>query len=145
MALLQATTVSGTLVSLITENTTSSSKTLALDDQGKVVACTNNSPTNITITIPNDSTVNFPVGAVVYVAKIGTGAVTLAAAAGVTATRTGSLGNNEELYLRKRAANNWVTVDQPLNATLTGGTETVAGGYNVHTFTSTGSNTLTIN
>lgn len=144
MAQLQATTVGGTLVSLRTENTTSTSKTLQLADQDKVVACTNSSPTNITITVPNDSTVNFSVGAVVYVARVGTGGVTLAAAGGVTVTRTGNLGSNEELYLRKRAANSWVTADQPLNPTLTGGTETSAGGYDIHTFTAAGSNTLTV-
>jgi hypothetical protein len=142
MAQLQTTTVSGTLSALRTENTTAVSKTLALADRDKVVACTNTSA--ITITIPNDTTVNFPVGSVVWISKVSTGAVTVAAAAGVTVSRTGNLNNFEELYLRKRAANTWVTVDQPGEPPYVGGVQTTSTIYTVHTFTTTGTNTSTL-
>jgi hypothetical protein len=136
MAQLQATTVDGTLVSLRTENVTTASKTLQLADRDKVVAC--NNTTTITITIPADATVNFPVGSVVYIAKVNSGTVNLAAAAGVTANRTGELAAGEELYCRKRAANSWIVVDQPYFVSGSGGTTFTTGNFNGHTFTSSG-------
>jgi hypothetical protein len=136
MAQLQATTVDGTLVSLRTENVTTTSKTLELTDRDKVVAC--NNTTTITVTIPADATVNFPVGSVVYIAKVNSGTVNLAAAVGVTVNRTGELAVFEELYCRKRAANNWIVVDQPYLVTGSGGTVFATGGYDGHTFTSSG-------
>lgn len=134
MANLQATTVDGVLVSLRTENITTQSKNLQLADRDKVVAC--NNTTTINITIPSDSTVNFPIGSVVYIAKVNTGTVNLVADGGVTVNRTGELAPDEELYCRKRASNNWIVVDQPYLVTATGGTESTTGAYTVHTFTS---------
>jgi hypothetical protein len=142
MAQLQATTVNGTLNSLQTENNTTASKSLALTDRDRVVACTNT--TAITITVPNDSSVNFPVGSVVYIARLGTGTVALAAAGGVTLTKTGNFAQVEELYVRKRAANSWIVVDQPRNPIASGGTFAESNGIATNTFTSTGSSTLVI-
>lgn len=143
MANLQATTVNGTVVSLKQENTTSTSKTLALTDRNEVVACTNTSA--ITITVPTDASVNFPIGSVVNIARVGTGTVTLAAASGVTLSKTGTLGLNEELVIRKRAANTWIVQDSEANLTATGGTLVAnTSGFNRHTFTSTGSTNFVV-
>ncbi|MDA9953326.1 hypothetical protein N9D61_03180 [Planktomarina sp.] len=142
MANLQATNVNGTLVALRQENTTTASKSLALADRDKVIACTNSSA--ITITIPNDSGTNFPVGSVVYIARVGSGAVSLAAAGGVTVNKTGAFGDGEEVYCRKRAANNWVVVDSITTLTATGGTKSSGGSQSFHTYTSTGASTFVV-
>lgn len=142
MAQLQATTVNGVLTDLRTENITTSSKSLATADRNKVVACTNSS--DITITVPNDATVNFPIGSVVYIARFGSGSVTLAGAGGVTVTRLGDLAQDEELYVRKRASNYWVVVDIPRTVTVSGGTVSSASGYTIHSFTNVGNDTLLI-
>jgi hypothetical protein len=141
MAQLQATAVNGTLSALREEVTTTASRTLTLSDQDKVVTCTNSSA--ITITVPANTTVAFPIGSVVYVAKVNTGTVTLAAEGGVTLSRTGTLGNNEELYIRKRDTNNWIVIDRPYPLTGAGGTITPTGNFSSHTFTS-GSSTFTV-
>lgn len=111
MAQLQETTVNGVITGLRTDRITTSSKTLELNDRLGVVTCTNTS--NITLTVPADSTTNFPVGSVIYINRLGTGNVTLSAAGGVSVTRTGNLSLYEELYIRKRAANTWIVVNQP--------------------------------
>ena len=123
-----------------TENTTSISKTLQLADQDKVVGCTNS--TAITITVPADGTVNFPIGSVVYIARFGAGGVALAAAAGVSLSRTGNLASNEEMFVRKRAANTWSTVESSTPLTTTGGTVSTSGQFTIRTFTSAGAGTL---
>ena len=142
MADLQETTVNGTLVALRQENTTTTSKNLALADRDKVIACTNSGA--ITVTIPNDSTVNFPVGAVVYIARVGNGPVTLAAAGGVTASKIGSFADGEEIYCRKRAANNWVVVESPTSLSASGGTQSIGGTLATHSYTSTGAATFVV-
>ena len=142
MANLQATTVDGTVTALRQENATTVSKTLAIADRDKVVACTNSG--SITITVPNDSTTNFPIGSVVYISRVGSGAVTLAAAGGVTINKTGQFAEAEEIYCRKRAANNWVVVDSPTSLSATGGTLGQSGSVNTHTYTSTGASTFVV-
>ena len=142
MANLQATDVGGTLTSLRLENTTTVSKTLQLADRDRVVSCNNTS--SITITVPADGTVAFPVGSVVYINKINTGSVQLAAEGGVSISRTGTLGLNEEMHVRKRAANTWVVVDSATTLTYTGGTVSQAGSFTVRSFTSAGASTFTI-
>lgn len=127
---------------LLTENVKTGSHTLELADQGRVVSMQSSSP--LTITVPNDSTANFPVGSLVYMNRLGTGAVSLAAAGGVTVTRLGNFSTNEELYIRKRAANFWVTVDSPVNPVGSGGSLSSAGGANVHQFTGVGNSTFTV-
>ena len=118
--------------------------TLALTDAGGVVFFNNTSSAQVTV--PADGTVNFPVGSIVYVYRGNTGSVELIAGGGVTLTKTGQMSSGEQVYLRKRASNNWVVVDTPSSVTFTGvgGTITTAGGFRTHTFTSTGSSSLAI-
>jgi hypothetical protein len=134
MAQLQATTVNGTLTSLRTENVQTGNYILALTDRDRVVAMNNTAAA--TVTIPNDSSVNFPIGSVVYVNRINTGSVTLAGAGGVTVGRSGNLADFEELFVRKRANNFWMVVDVTRPPSTTGGAITNVGGFRIHSFTS---------
>jgi NaMN:DMB phosphoribosyltransferase len=135
MANLLATTVAGAVTALRPENQTTVSKTLALADRDHVVACTNTSA--ITITIPTDATINFPIGSVVYVTRASTGTVTIAAS-GVTvnAGGTGNMASGETIECRKRAANNWFVVQRPYSVAGTGGNSVVTiGNVRVHNYT----------
>lgn len=71
-----------------------------------------NSGSNRTVTVPAEATVNFPVGTIIEVDRIGTGTVTLAAAGGVTIRSAGSLLSLRAQYsgvtLRKRATDDWL-------------------------------------
>lgn len=136
MAQLQATTVNGTVVDVVTENIKTGNHTIALEDRNKVVAMNNTSTASVTI--PNDSSVNFPVGSVVFIARVNSGAVNLAAASGVNLSKTGSFGSNEEVYVRKRAANTWIVVDapSPANVVATGTYSAIQSGF---LFTGSGS------
>jgi len=117
---------------IISENVKTGSATAAIADLAKVIAMNNTAAA--TITIPNDSTVNFPIGSILRICRINTGTVTLAAAGGVTISKTGLFAENEEIFLRKRAANSWIVVDSPKNPIGTGGTITNDGSARVHTF-----------
>lgn len=134
-------TVNGTARYLRTENGKTASYILELVDRNRVVAFTGSSPQ--TVTIPPDSSVNFPIGSVVYIGRFGSGTLTLAGGSGVTVTRTGSFSQSEEIYVRKRASNSWVTVDSPQRASGGGGTISSTDGFTVHSFTS-GSGTFTL-
>ena len=142
MAQLQATTVNGTLNSLRTENVQTGNYTLALGDRDRVVAM--NNTINATVTIPNDSTVNFPVGSLVYITRLNSGTVTLAAAGGVNISVQGNLAQAEELLVRKRAANTWIVIDVPRSPPTSGGTQTFSGGFTIHTFTTVGTSTFVV-
>lgn len=143
MANLQATTVNGTLVSLKEENETTISKTLALADRDKVVACNNSS--DITITVPLDASVAFPIGSVVYISRISSGNVTLEGAPGVTLSSTGLLGPDEEIAVRKRASNNWIVLEEKsYSRTGTGGTLVDQNDANSHSYTANGADTFTV-
>lgn len=61
---------------------TGTSYTLAMSDMGKNVQCTNAS--SITLTVPPDGSVAFPVGAVILFSQGGAGVVTATAGSGVT-------------------------------------------------------------
>lgn len=141
MAQLQETTVNGSVIALRSENITTVSKTIALTDRDKVVACTNTSA--ITVTVPTDASVNFPIGSVVYIVRVGTGAVTVAAQSGASISKAGLLAPSEEIYCRKRAANNWVVVERPYVLSGTGGDVTTAGNFTSHRFNS-GTGTFTV-
>jgi len=136
MADLQPTTVDGTLNSLLIENVKTGSHTLTLNDRDRVVAMDN--PTDATVTIPNDSTTDFPIGSIVYINRLNSGNVTLAAASGVTVSKTGNLALFEELFIRKRNNNFWIIVDVTKSPTASGGSETQEAGAGVSTFTSDG-------
>jgi hypothetical protein len=124
------------------ENPQTGNYTLALTDRNIVVTMNNTS--SATVTVPADGTTNFPIGSVVYISRINTGAVTLAAAGGVTLSKTGTFGPNEEIFIRKRAANTWLVVERPYNLSGTGGTVGTVGFSTTHSYTSTGSSTFTV-
>ena len=134
--------VNGVVNSVRTENIKTASHTLSLADRDKVVAMNNS--TAATVTIPPDSSVDFPIGSVVYINRVGSGSVTLAAGAGVTVTRTGNFAEQEELYCRKRAANSWIVVDVPQSPAGDGGVVSSAAGYTIHSYTSTGGDTFSV-
>ena len=129
--------VSGLVRSNRTENIQTSSYILALTDRSAVVTMNNGS--TATVTIPLDSSTDFPIGSVIYITRIGAATVTLQAAVGVSvlgATLPGSLAQGETVECRKRAANNWLVDQRPYSITGTGGTATAIGAVNVHQYTS---------
>lgn len=86
------------------------SYTLGVNDTGKAIVLTNSSA--ITLTIPEDSTYNFAIGQTFLVIQNGTGAITVAAAVGVTLNSKSSYvetsGQFAEARLLKTAANTWL-------------------------------------
>jgi len=134
-------TINGALVSQIAENVRTSDYTLALSDRALVVAMNNSSAA--TVTVPPESSVFFPIGTILYICRVGAGAVTLAAGAGVSLSKTGTFGSNEQITIRKRASNTWIIVDSPTNPAAIGGTFSQASGYKINSFTA-GSGTLTV-
>ena len=128
--------VVGTITSLRQENVKTSNHTLELADRDKVVSF--NGTSAQIVTCPQDSEVAFPTGSVVYIARINTGSLNIAAGTGATISQTGSFGAGEELYVRKRAANTWFVVAGITTISATGGTLSSSGGYDIHTFTSSG-------
>jgi hypothetical protein len=128
--------VAGTVRSLRTENIKTANHTLELADRDKVVVFDGTAAQ--TVTIPSNANVAFPIGSVVYLARVNTGSLTLAAQGGVTISKSGTFAANEEIYCRKRATDTWIIVDAPQALTATGGTVTSAAGFTIHTFTSSG-------
>ena len=89
------------------ENLKTASHTLELLDVNRVVAMNNTTPA--TVTVPFNTTVNFPTGSVVNIYRANTGDVTIAAATGVTIRNSGKLYEQyTEVSLRKRGTNEWV-------------------------------------
>ena len=89
--------------------TITAGRALALADAGMMVLIT--SASAATITVPADSTVNFPVGTEIEFRQQGAGLVTFVGAAGVTVTNAGnrkkSVGQYAVFALKKLAANDW--------------------------------------
>jgi hypothetical protein len=88
---------------------TGTSYTLALTDAGKAVECNNASA--VTLTVPPNSSVAFPIGTVIEVLQVGAGQVTIGAGAGVTINTASSLTARAQwsvLGLRKRATDAWI-------------------------------------
>ena len=85
------------------------SHTLKLSDEGKMLACTNSTP--ISITVPKNSDVAFPIGTEIHVYRAGTGTVTFAVPDGVTIRKPGSSAMIGSRYssarLKKWDANVW--------------------------------------
>lgn len=102
-------TLSGTTYS---PNTQTANYTLVLGDAGKTVEM--NLGSDLTLTVPPNSSVAFPVGTIIEVARYGSGGVTIAAGSGVTIRSRGGLltiGNRYgAVSLRKRATDEWVLV-----------------------------------
>lgn len=144
MANLQGTVVDGTLVYRMAVDVKSGSHQLALEDTGKVLEFDNTSAASVTV--PNNSTVAFPIGTVIYLCFVGTATLTLAPASGVTLSREGGFGVNEEIYIRKRDTNSWIVVDSPKNLSATASVSPASNaGFQQFTFTSVGSgNTFSV-
>ena len=96
---------------LAVENVQAGNYTLALDDTGKVVSVDSSSA--VTVTVPANATVAFPVGTLVNVYRAGTGTVGIVGAGGVTVRNVGSISDQfGEVSLRKRDTDEWVLVGQ---------------------------------
>lgn len=90
-------------------NQTGTTYTLVLGDANTVVELDNASA--ITLTVPTNASVAFPVGTPVYLMQYGAGQVTVAAAGGVTIKTAASLttrAQNSFLGLVKLGTNTWV-------------------------------------
>lgn len=92
----------------ITGNAQTADYTLVLTDAGKCVEM--NKATAVTCTVPTNATVAFPTGTVIEVCQLGAGAVTVAAAGGVTLDGGTAItsARYQSLFLRKRATDEWV-------------------------------------
>jgi hypothetical protein len=89
--------------------------TLALSDNGKLVTLANASP--VAVTIPLNSSVALPVGAVIMMAAYGAGAVTISGAGGVTVVSNGATAASPVIRAQyssvgaiQTSANNWLIV-----------------------------------
>lgn len=96
---------------VVTANTQTTPYTLVLADAGKLVEM--NSGSTLTLTVPPNSSVAFPVGSVIEVTRLGTGAVNLVAGVGVTlrvpaGATLGLRAQYSTAGLRKRATDEWV-------------------------------------
>jgi len=84
--------------------------TIALTDVGKLIDV--NSATSINATIPNDSDVNFNIGARIDIFQYNSGQVIITAAPGVTirsnSNKFKTAGLNSVLTIRKRGTNDWI-------------------------------------
>ena len=101
--------------SVATNAQTGTSYTLALADNGKLVTLANSSP--VAVTIPLNSSVALPVGAVIMMAAYGTGAVTISGAGGVTVVSNGATAASPVIRTQyssvgciQTSANNWLVV-----------------------------------
>lgn len=95
----------------VSTNAQTASYTLVAGDAQKIIEM--NVSTANTLTIPLDSSVNFPVGTSIVVVQTGTGQTTIAGASGVTVNSFLGLkiiGRWAGCTLVKRAANTWVAV-----------------------------------
>jgi hypothetical protein len=97
--------------SLATINAQTASYTLSLSDKDKVVELNVGSAN--TVTVPLDSSVDFPIGSQIDILQVGSGQTTVVATGGVTVNATPGLKLRTQwagATLRKRAANTWVLV-----------------------------------
>lgn len=96
---------------LLVENVQTDDYTFDLSDSARVVAV--NSANAKTVTIPPNSSVEFPVGTVVNVYRAGAGDVSVVGGSGVTVRNAGDVSDQfGEVSCRKRAADEWVLVGQ---------------------------------
>ena len=97
-------------LSVVAANPQSAAYTLALTDAGAVVESI--SASAVTITVPLNASVAFPVGTVIEVLQYGAGQVTLAGAtSGVTLRTASSLTTRAQyssLSLRYRGSDEWI-------------------------------------
>lgn len=95
----------------ITENAqTGTTYTLVIDDDHKLVSCSNSSA--ITLTIPTNESVAFPVGTQILILQKGTGQVTIGKATGVTVNSVNGANKTVAQYsmagLIKLATDTWI-------------------------------------
>ena len=88
--------------------------TLVLSDAGLVVAMNKSGPA--TVTIPENSSVAFSIGTIVWVYNLSAQAVTIQGSGGVTLRNAASIAQFGEIRLRKRATDEWVA--EPTEAAL---------------------------
>lgn len=100
---------SGDLVPVLECNRQTDDYTLALSDVNKCVEM--NKATGNTLTIPDNATVPFPIGTVIYVSQYGAGTTAIAAAVGVDARSLGgnlnSAGQYSSIKLHKIGTDEW--------------------------------------
>jgi hypothetical protein len=101
--------------SVVTNLQTGTTYTLAASDNGKLVTLNNGSA--IAVTVPLNSSVALPVGAVILIAQFNTGQITVAGAGGVTVVSAGatvSSPKTRQIYSSiaaiQTSANNWFLV-----------------------------------
>jgi hypothetical protein len=101
--------------SVATNPQTGTTYTLALADNGKLVTLANASP--VAVTIPLNSSVALPVGAVIMMAAYDAGAVTISGAGGVTVVSGGATAASPIIRAQyssvgciQISANNWLVV-----------------------------------
>ena len=93
------------------ERVFSANVTLSLADREHVVAI--DSGSNLTVTVPTNASVEFPLGTVVNVYRAGSGSVSIVGQSGVTIRNAGSIPDQfGEVSLRKRATDEWVLVGE---------------------------------
>lgn len=89
---------------------TGTAYTLALGDFSAAVECNNASA--ITVTVPTNATVAFPIGTVIEILQVGNGQITISPASGVTincaSTNLKTRTQYSILTLRKRSTDSWI-------------------------------------
>jgi hypothetical protein len=92
--------------STVTARTITTAYTLVAGDAGTVVEST--AATAVAVTVPATT---FAVGAVIEICRVGSGALTVVAASGVTFTPSGTAtarAQGSSVFLRQRATNSWI-------------------------------------
>jgi hypothetical protein len=104
-----ATITGGSTPLTVTNTQTGTAYTLAASDADKVIE--QNSASTLTVTVPANATVGFPVGTVIEFNLYGTGSLTIAPAAGVTLRSPAGLRlttRYASAAIRKRATDEWI-------------------------------------
>lgn len=95
---------------LVTVNARTSNYILALADAGKAVEFSSTSA--LTATVPQNSSVAFPIGTIIEITRMNTGPLTIVAGTGTTLRSAGGLLALRAQYsaatIRKRQLNEWV-------------------------------------
>lgn len=104
----------GILEAPISTNSKTSNYTLELSDAGRLIEMNSTSPTNLTLTIPTNTNVPFPIGTKIDVLRIGTGEATIVAASGVTinseANKAKINAQWQAVSIVKRGTDSWVII-----------------------------------
>lgn len=114
-ATIATSTLTSPKVNLGINTQTGTTYTTVLDDNGKLVTLSNAS--GITLTIPPNSSVAYPVGAQLNLAQLGAGQVTFAGGSGVTIVSTGATASAPKLRTQystatavQTSADNWLVM-----------------------------------